>query len=398
MSGLGDYLRHWAAKQPDVPAVEFQGRTLTYADLDARSSSLARALLRNGVGPGDRVGLWARKSIETVVAIHGVLKAGAVYVPIDPSAPFNRAGHILTHCGVSCVIAEDDRVDWLREQFACPTLTLGSEEPDTSGEGMPPVLVDLRDPAYILHTSGSKGTPKGVALSHGNARAFVEWAVEEFGLSPADRVSSHAPFHFDLSILDLFATCAAGACVVLVPESQVGLGGALNKFVADQRITVWYSVPGALTRMLAAKNSELLAGSALRAVLFAGEPFPLPHLRTLRALVPSARFYNLYGPTETNVCLFHAVRETDVSPHLTRPVPIGRPCPYATAFLIGPDGRPVEIAPGATGELCIAGESVMLGYWGDDALTTSKTVLIRRTARNRSRPTAPATSSGSTTT
>ncbi|MFC4909670.1 amino acid adenylation domain-containing protein [Actinomadura gamaensis] len=414
MSALGDYLRRHAAERPDAPAVEYRDRTMTYGELDARSSSLARTLLRDGVKTGDRVGLWARKSIESVVAIHGVLKAGAVYVPIDPSAPFNRAGHILAHCDVACVIAEDDRVEWLREQFTCPIVSIGSGSsaphasvipwheavaPANNPRAVPannppvgsannssvapaddpvPARVGLHDPAYILHTSGSKGTPKGVALSHGNARAFVEWAVGEFGLSPADRVAGHAPFHFDLSILDLFATCAAGGCVVLVPESQVGLGGALNRFVADRGVTVWYSVPGALTRMLAAKNADLLTGSPLRVVLFAGEPFPLPHLRQLRARLPEAALYNLYGPTETNVCLFHAVRPSDVAPDRTRPVPIGRPCPYATAFVVDRDGRPLDPAPGRTGELCVAGDSVMLGYWRDDDLTASRTVLIPR--------------------
>ncbi|GAA4638907.1 D-alanine--poly(phosphoribitol) ligase [Actinoallomurus vinaceus] len=388
MSGLGDYLRHWAGKRPEAPAVEFQGRTLTYGELDARSSALAGTLIRNGVAPGDRVGLWLQKSIESVTAVHGVLKAGAAYVPIDPSAPFKRAGHIIEHCDVACVIAQDDRVEWLREHFSCPIVSVGPRQPDDSVIGWEAAVsadpaedlrlpdVDLRSPAYILHTSGSKGTPKGVVLSHGNAVAFVEWAVDEFGLDSDDRVSSHAPFHFDLSVLDLFATCSAGGCVVLVPESQVGLGGALNKLIADQRITVWYSVPGALTRMLAAKNGGLLAESPLRVVLFAGEPFPIAHLRRLHSLVPGAAFYNLYGPTETNVCLFHPVRASDLEPHLTRPVPIGRPCPYARTFVVDQDGRPLEYEPGRSGELCVAGDSVMLGYWRDDGLTAAKTVLI----------------------
>ncbi|RFU39960.1 amino acid adenylation domain-containing protein [Actinomadura logoneensis] len=399
-------MRHWAEKRPDAPAVEFQGRSTTYAELDARSSALAATLLRGGVAPGDRVALWAAKSAEAVVAIHGILKAGAAYVPIDPSAPFKRAAHIIERCGVSYVIAQDDRVGWLRDHCSCPIVSIGTREPEPDDAQGPtaeepqkaggPVIAwrdavaasvgdDVRLPdvdpnslAYILHTSGSKGTPKGVALSHRNALAFVDWAVEEFGLCPEDRVSGHAPLHFDLSILDLFATCAAGGCVVPVPESQVGLGGALNRFVTDRRITVWYSVPGALTRMVAAKNSGLLTGSPLRAVLFAGEPFPIAHLRQLHALVPGAALYNLYGPTETNVCLFHPVRPQDVAPEARRPVPIGRPCPYAATFLLGSDGRVLDPEPGRTGELCVAGDSVMLGYWRDDGLTASRTVPIPR--------------------
>ncbi|NDU72052.1 amino acid adenylation domain-containing protein [Actinomadura sp. DSM 109109] len=387
MTGLGDPLRHWARERPDAPAVEFQGEALTYAELDRRSSALARTLLDGGVGPGDRVALWLHKSIEAVIAVHGVLRAGAAYVPIDPSAPYRRAGHIIGHCEVACVIAEDDRVGWLRENASCrivsagpasgPSVT-GWEEALAAGPalGAPGPAADRRDPAFILHTSGSKGVPKGVVLSHGNALAFVEWAVGEFGLGPADRVSSHAPFHFDLSVLDLFATCAAGGCVVLVPESHVGLGGALNRFVAERLITVWYSVPGALTRMLAAKNSELLTRSRLRTVLFAGETFPVARLRELRSLVPGAALYNLYGPTETNVCLYHRVRERDLAEDRLRPVPIGRACPYAATFIVDGDGHRVAQEPGASGELCVAGDSVMLGYWRDDEFTASKTVRV----------------------
>ena len=402
MSGLGDYLSHWAEKQPEAPAVEFRGESVTYGELDRRSSALARTLRRGGVAPGDRVALWLRKSIASVVAVHGILKAGAAYVPIDPSAPFKRAGHIISHCEAAWVIAEHDRVDWLRDHVSCGIVSVGAAAPPAGEDGsvitwdqaladapadtpaagpaedVPEPLVDPRSPAYILHTSGSKGVPKGVVLSHGNARAFVEWAAGEFGLSSADRVASHAPLHFDLSVLDLFATCSAGGCVVLVPESHVGLGGALNRFVAERRITVWYSVPGALTRMLAAKNSPLLAESSLRLVLFAGETFPINRLRELYALAPAVEFYNLYGPTETNVCVFHRVRASDVAPDRREPVPIGRPCPYAATFVIDRSGRPLGHEPGVTGELCVAGESVMLGYWRDDELTAAKTVPIPR--------------------
>ncbi|GAA4305638.1 amino acid adenylation domain-containing protein [Actinomadura luteofluorescens] len=388
MNGLGDRLRHWAGERPDAPAVEFRGEALTYAELDRRSSALARTLLDGGVVPGDRVALWLHKSIESVVAVHGVLKAGAAYVPIDPSAPYKRAGHIIAHCEAACVIAQDDRVEWLRKNVSCRIVSVGpsadasvtawEEALAAPAEDAPEPLPDPDSPAFILHTSGSKGVPKGVVLSHGNARAFVEWAVDEFGLGPADRVSSHAPFHFDLSVLDLFATCMAGGCVVLVPESHVGLGGALNRFVVEQRITVWYSVPGALTRMLAAKNGGLLAESRLRVVLFAGETFPIARLRELHALIPGADFYNLYGPTETNVCVFHRVRESDVEAGRRHPVPIGRACPYAATFIVDGAGRPVEHEPGASGELCVAGDSVMLGYWRDDEFTAERTMPIPR--------------------
>lgn len=354
---------------------------------------LAGALAELGVAPGDRVAIWLRKSIESIVALYGVLKAGAVYVPIDPGAPPGRARKIISDCAVSSVISHDDQVLWLLEDPALAKLQfsvvcVGADPPtrpgviswgDTlDGESLPARVVPRGsdDLAYILYTSGSQGMPKGVALTHGNGLAFVDWSVAEFGLRDTDRVAGSAPLHFDLSTLDVFATGRAGACLVLVPESHVGMGGVLNRFVVERRIDVWYSVPNALARMVSAKNSALLSESSLRVVLFAGETFPIAQVRALRALLPSASLYNLYGPTETNVCTYHQVRAVDVAPGRTEPLPIGRPCPYATVFVVDHDGAPLALKPGTTGELCVAGDSNMRGYWGDPALTTSKTIAV----------------------
>jgi amino acid adenylation domain-containing protein len=402
MHSIVDHLIHQAGSRPDAPAVECQDKSISYGELHRMSSAIAATLLAGGVAPGGRVALWLRKSIESIVAIYGILKAGAAYVPIDPSVPRDRARRIFADCDVAGVVAHGGEVEWLCEvlRSASPGACVVSVGAGTARNGASTAcgavgVVDWQDalrtpagppagaagshprrPAYILYTSGSKGVPKGVALSHVNALVFVEWAVAEFGLRSDDRFASHAPLHFDLSVLDVFASCHVGGTLVLVPESHVGLGGALNKFVADRAVTVWYSVPNALTRMVTAGNSTLLTSSALRTVLFAGETFPISRLRQLRALLPSADLYNLYGPTETNVCTYHRVGDADLAPELTVPVPIGRPCPYATAYLVDAYGHPLKWKPGQLGELCVGGSSVMLAYWRDEELTSARSVRI----------------------
>jgi amino acid adenylation domain-containing protein len=371
---LDHYLTTAAKTHPGATAVRFKDESITYRELDDLSDALAATLAEAGVGHGDRVGLWLTKSIEAVVAMYAALKLGAAYVPVDPMAPPKRAAYILADCQVRALVTTQDHyalldqdlaVVVLADQDSAPAPALGwSEAVAKAAVPTPPAGPD--DLAYILYTSGSTGSPKGVMLSHRNGRVFVDWAVEMFGITSHDRMANHAPFHFDLSVLDIFAAAAASACLVIVPENRQSLGHALNQLIFDEDITVWYSVPNVLIRMLGAGNVNMLSASNLRVVLFAGEVFPVKHLRALRDTVPSADLYNLYGPTETNVCTFYQVGE--IEPGRTQPVPIGRGCDYATTVLLDESGA----VTGTEGELCVGGDSVMLGYWGDPGKTRQR--------------------------
>ena len=164
-----------------------------------------------------------------------------------------------------------------------------------------------QDLAYILYTSGSTGDPKGIMHTHRSALAFARWAADEYGLRPADRLSNHAPLHFDLSTFDLFAGALAGATTVIIPEAVTRFPASVSKLMQDERISVWYSVPFALTQMLLRGNIGARDLTDLRWLLFAGEVFPTKYLRQLMAALPHVRFSNLYGPTETNVCTYYHV-------------------------------------------------------------------------------------------
>ncbi|MER7759612.1 amino acid adenylation domain-containing protein [Streptomyces sp. NPDC097619] len=388
-----------AHAHPGAPAVSDRNGTLDYAELDDTADRVAHALTASGPLRGARVAIWLNKSVEAVAAIHAVLRTGAAYVPLDPTAPPLRAATVLADCGAEWLVTTPDRAEALRarapEQAArLSVLHVGPDSVPTSapapapgrtvttwaealrrhaGAGPVRTAVAPGDTAYLLYTSGSTGTPKGVALTHANARAFVDWAVTEFELTPADVLASHAPLHFDLSILDLFAAAACAGRVALVPESLQGMGAALLRFVAEQDVSVWYSVPTALRRM--AEAADTPAAGRLRVVAFAGEEYPTRHLRNLAAVLPDgAALYNLYGPTETNVCTHHRLGPEDLAEDAPAAPPIGRPCPYADTFLLGPDGSALPDTGEATGELCVAGPSVTAGYWNDPARTAAVTV------------------------
>jgi len=219
---LPDLVAEGLGRNPDGPAVREPGAEITYRELNHLTNRLAQALLQRGVQPGDRVAIWLPKSINAVAAMQAVLRLGAAYVPIDPLSPLPRARQVINDCVPSVCVTEPERAGALSDTEAIPTLLLGegARAFDASIPAAPPptVAVTPDSLAYILYTSGSTGRPKGVCISHRNALAFIEWAVAELRPTHNDRLSSHAPFHFDMSVLDMYVAFAGGACVSLITE------------------------------------------------------------------------------------------------------------------------------------------------------------------------------------
>lgn len=375
---LDQLLRSAAARAPQSRAVESEGATVTYAELDHAADRIAATLANQGVGIGDRVGIHLPKSIAAVASIYGIMRAGAAYVPIDVASPPPRSAYIATDCAISALISDPPRIAALRtaDPAAAPGgICHGDPAPSGFSEweamladpGDPPAraLIDT-DLAYLLYTSGSTGTPKGVAISHRNSLTFVRWAHHTFALSSGDVLSSHAPFHFDLSTLDLFGAAAAAAMVSLVPAAAAMFPIRLAEWIRSRAITVWYSVPSALSMLV--RYGELAKDplDSLRMVLFAGETFPVRYLREVMLLVPQARFFNLYGPTETNVCTFHEVESPPAAED--PPVPIGRACANTRCEVVDETGA-VSERVGDEGELVVHGSTVAQGYWADPERT-----------------------------
>jgi acyl-coenzyme A synthetase/AMP-(fatty) acid ligase len=223
-------------------------------------------------------------------------------------------------------------------------------------------LVGADGLAYILYTSGSTGKPKGVTLTQDNAMSFVDWCSDVFLPTPDDRFSSHAPFHFDLSILDIYVPLKHGAALHLISESVGKDPDALASFIADNRLTIWYSTPSILSLLAQFGQLERRDCSSLRIVNFAGEVFPVKHLRSIVERWSQAVFYNLYGPTETNVCTFAKI-PASIPADRTEPYPIGHLCGHCEGIVLDQPGG-TEVEKGEEGLLYIAGRSLFQGYWG----------------------------------
>jgi amino acid adenylation domain-containing protein len=384
---MKELLQEWVTRQaetrPGATAVVFGQERLTYAQLDEASSRLARVLKAAGCKRGDRVCFMMPKSPIAVVTILGVLKADCVHVPLDSAGPACRVRKILESCESRWLLAagpvagvlddifaqerfrEPIRVGWLDQGRA----TGGNFTPefsleDLSGYSAQPLDYQNRsqDPAHILFTSGSTGSPKGVVITHANVICFVNWAARYFGMTASDRNSGHAPFQFDLSTFDVFGTFAAGAELHLVPPELSLIPHRLAEFIRNAELTQWFSVPAALGYMAKFDVVRFNDFPALQRILWCGEVFPTPSLVYWMKRVPHARFTNLYGPTEATIASsYYTVPRCPTDER--DPIPIGIACEGEELLVLDEHLEPVGV--GGIGDLYIAGVGLSPGYWRD---------------------------------
>ena len=376
-----------AQARPEATALVFKRTRLTYAALEEASNRLARALKEAGCRRGDRVGLLMPKMPAAIVAMLGVLKADAIYVPMDPASPAARQARVLEVSDCRCILAAGPVGQNLRDTLAAATLTqrpmigwLDEDPPpdvhpvfslrDLSAcSATPPAYANTDgDVAHILFTSGSTGVPKGVMITHASVVHLLRWAAAYFGIVHTDRISQHPPLRFDVSTFDVFGTLWAGAELHLVPPELNLLPHKLAQFIRDARLTQWFSVPSVLNLMA---NFDVVGQDdflSLRRVLFAGEPLPTPTLIHWMRRLPHVQFTNLYGPTETTiVSSYYTLLRCPTDER--EPIPIGTACDGEELLVL--DGQLRPVAPGDIGELYIRGVGLSPGYWRDLEKTRS---------------------------
>ncbi len=361
--GLDQLLLGAAENAPDATClIEQGGQSVSYGELSVQAEMVANSLSKFGIGPGDRVGICAPKSIQTVAAVYGILRTGAAYVPVDPTAPAARSGGIFADCQVRAVLVAQELAGGIQAAMQDQHAVMESDAVIglsclTSTQDC---VIGSTDTAYILYTSGSTGKPKGVTHTHASALAFVDWCSKEFSPTPLDRFSSHAPLHFDLSILDIYLPIKHGASIRLIDADEGKQPGTLAKLIETEKLTCWYSTPTILRAMVEYGDLATFDHSSLRIVCFAGEVFPAKHLKALAQHWPHPAYFNLFGPTETNVCTYFALGNP-IDMDDADQVPIGFASSGDMLRITGADDEIVR--PGEEGELLVSGGSVMSGYW-----------------------------------
>jgi amino acid adenylation domain-containing protein/thioester reductase-like protein len=327
------------ARTPEAVAVTLGSCSMTYGELDDWSNRVAAHLLAQGVAPGDRLGILAARDIRSIVNILGVLKAGAVYVPVSPDHPPERRQYMFGNSGCRLVL-EPDASDDLPSDVAAP-----------------PHVRSPDDIAYIIYTSGSTGWPKGVVISHGAASNTILDINQRFVVGPEDRIIGISSLCFDLSVYDIFGALSTGATLVMVPDQRDVAG--IARIVKESKITIWNTVPAIMELCLEAAAEGFR--DSLRLALLSGDWIPLHLAERIRESYPKVELVSLGGATEGSIwSIYYPINEIDPS---WASVPYGFPLANQRFYVLNYEDQLCPV--GVQGELCVGGRGVALGYDSD---------------------------------
>ncbi|WP_433858832.1 amino acid adenylation domain-containing protein [Streptomyces kronopolitis] len=354
---------------PDAPCVVGDGRSLTFAETDARASALARELRAADVRPESLVGVCLERSVELVIALLGVLKAGGAYVPLDPGYPADRLQYLLADSGVRLVVADPGHP---ASALFGDGVRLVAVDQEPGADPGPAEAAQPHHLAYVIYTSGSTGNPKGVAITHANITGFLEWNQRLCRLGGRDRALLNHSVAFDNSVWEIFQCLVSGAELHLASPTAAYDPEEFLREVAERGITTLNATPSQM-RILLESGTDAAARLASVRLVFTGAE-AVPHdiaRRILSVTAPGCQVFNEYGPTEATVTsAFCPITEELLGRHAHRPsVPFGRATDNAHLYVLDPRLRPV--APGCRGELYVGGSAVGRGYLGRPARTAA---------------------------
>ncbi len=348
-----------AQQTPDAIAVSYKGSKLTYGELNRTANRLAHFLRKKGIGPEQLTGISLNRSPEMVTALLGVLKAGGVYVPIDPAYPQERIRFILEDSGISLLLTQNKLRD-IFKRFPLETIALDrqrqlfeNEKPEN-----PPLISHPENAAYMIYTSGSTGKPKGTVIQHRSLCNLTRFQIKDFQLGENSRALQFASFSFDASVSEIFTTLISGATLYLADRNDLMPGSGLVHLLRDNKISV-VTLPPSVSGLL---KEELFPD--LKTLVSAGEACP-PDIAAHWA--QGRRFINAYGPTENTVCASSFAVDSEIS---AARVPIGRAIDNVRLYVLDRKGN--LLPPGVPGELHIGGMSLARGYFNRPDLTAEK--------------------------
>ncbi len=381
VSTLANIIDYSAQRFSQKEAFKYLNTAITFKEARYKVNQLVHVLLENGLQKGDCIGIYMERNLESFISVHAILKAGGVFVPLDPTAPTERTLFLLKDCNIKLLLSSPlqyKKLIRLIDKKCSVDLIVGVKKKlpikqiawdvifDTNIEDVNiDVEIDPSDLAYIMYTSGSTGNPKGIMHTHFSGLNYAKQSVDLYQVTDQDRVANFAPLHFDIATFGYFSSPLAGACTIMISDAHTQFPLSLSQLIEAEKISIWYSVPLALIQLLEKGNIAERDFSALRWIKFGGEVFIDKYLKKLVDYLPNVQFCNVYGPAEVNQCTYYHVNTSNIKD----PLPIGSVWSNTTFKILTSNN--IEVAVGEIGELVVQTITMMKGYWNNEELTNN---------------------------